>query len=370
MSRFAGCTRLLVLLGATALAACGGTNGAIIIPQDGGDGHSTDGGGVHTAGDAGGHDAQGHDASGGGDASRGDDAGSDGGSHGDEGGPPPEDGGGPTVCPTGQSCVSVPAGWQPYAMTTSQVCPGGYANPRSFVANPTAADLGCTCTCAGTQACAATATLTEYGASACGGAITNTFPLNVTPSCTNGGFTTITNRSYELSVNTTGAGPACSATPSIVTSPAVHETNELLCAPARACSTGNGSCLSPSEQQSLCIAQTGDVPCPAGFPTRTAVASSVVDTRQCSSCGCGSTLSCTLQSVLIDNDNGCSTTLPYWLQLPDGTCKNETEGAWVYGMQGTFTSTGVGDCSVVTTQSTATGGVTLDDTSRMTVCCH
>jgi hypothetical protein len=363
-------SHLLVLLGATALAACGGTSGAVIITDDGGGGNGAEGGGGPHFGDAGGHDAQSHDSGGGFDASQGHDAGSPGDDAGVDSGNPPDDGGGPTECPTGQSCISVPVGWQPYAMTTGQVCPGGYANPQSYVTNASAGDLTCTCTCSGTQACEAQATLTEYGATGCGGTSTNTFALDATPSCTNGGFTTITNRSYEVTAVANGASPACSATPSIVTSPPVNQTNELLCAPARACTSGVGSCLSPSEQQSLCIAQAGDLTCPAGYPTRTAVASSVVDTRQCGACGCGSTLSCTLQSVLIDNDNGCATTLPYWLQLPPSTCKDETEGAWVYGVQGTFASTGSGACSVVTSPSTATGGVTLDDFSRLTVCCR
>jgi len=109
----------------------------------------------------------------------------------------------------------------------------------------------------------------------------------------------------------------------------------------------------------------GMTPCPAGFPTQTTVAVDVADTRGCG-CDCGSTLGCTFQSLLLDNDFSCGAS-PFSATVSAGTCVNPTSNVGVNATQTNAMVTGNGACMEIT-PSMPTGGVALGP-KHYTVCC-
>ena len=257
-----------------------------------------------------------------------------------------------------QPCAAVPTGWQPYSDRTGGSCPSGFANPQAFLVAATGTPDTCSCSCSGTQSCSATAQLAEYTNPTCSGSGTLLDNLTVTSACTQGGFGTANNGDYYSITNIAAAsGPACSASPSVSGTSSVQQTTTELCTPTLACP--GGACLDSSQQTNLCIATPGNVLCPTGYTQRTIVAGGYLDTRSCGGCACGSTLTCALASVLLDNDSvGCSMGSFAFSVLAPGFCN-----------QATFSVSGAGACSTVTTASQPTGGVSLDPTTTQTVCC-
>jgi hypothetical protein len=67
-------------------------------------------------------------------------------------------------------------------------------------------------------------------------------------------------------------------------------STKLACGgPSATSACAGGACYSnPSTFGDLCIASSGDVPCPDGFPNRTLYFESFTDTRDCSACTCTS----------------------------------------------------------------------------------
>jgi len=172
---------------------------------------------------------------------------------------------------------------------------------------------------------------------------------------------------YSLSNVKIAPAPACSAANMATNKPSPALTNITVCTPNLAC-TG-GACLDAVDAVSMCIAQAGAVTCPMGFSTRSIVALGVTDARACVGCACGSTLGCTFESLLTDNDVSCDTMNPYNFNATTGCVVSPAaDSAPFNSCQATAMVTGSGGCTSVAA-SMSTGSVTLAAASTMTVCC-
>ena len=267
------------------------------------------------------------------------------------------------------SCVAVPSGWQPYA-TTSAVCPGGFGNPQGYIETASGGPDTCACTCTGgPQTCTATAQL-QQGSSCTGGTVVASLSSLDGTCHPASGLTLINPDEYAVTNVVASPTPTCGATPSVTNIPSVQETSAQLCSPALACPSG--ACLSAAQQGRLCAAQSGDVACPAGFPSKTLLASGTSDTRGCGACSCGSTLSCSLVNILFESDNACSYNGAYIepLSVFNFCAQQVSNPTFTVGsIQGNFAVDGGGACSTVTTASSPTGVVGLDPSTTLTVCC-
>jgi hypothetical protein len=103
------------------------------------------------------------------------------------------------------------------------------------------------------------------------------------------------------------------------------------------------------------------------FPTRTIMSPTYDDTRSCGACTCGSTLTCTLTDVLLDNDAACSTGHPY-VMTANTTCAAAPSTYPLNGVKALATVTGDGSCGP-TSSSAPMGGVALHAATTMTLCC-
>jgi hypothetical protein len=271
--------------------------------------------------------------------------------------------------PGATPCVSVPAGWQPVATTTTATCPSGFGTPQAYVTGFTGGGpYVCSCACAGTQACSGTLTLNHY-AGGCGGSATPD-TLSVTPNCGAGSPlnpSIISGDGYAITNVSYGPSPACTATPTPTNAPAVFSQNETVCAATLTCPSG--ACLSSAQSGAMCISQVGANACPPGFATRTLVAQKIGDTRNCGACTCSSTLTCNLTGLLADNDSACGTGTPYSTTVTT-SCAAATGGTNypLNATKGLTTSSGTGACAPAT-PSSPVGSVSLDAATTLTVCC-
>jgi hypothetical protein len=261
-------------------------------------------------------------------------------------------------------------GWQAVAMTQT-TCPSGFGQPLTWYTSAKADPFSCECGCGGTQTCSGTVTLNEFspdGGANCSGT-PSTRQLNVTPNCVVGGYGSIyTPNSYSISDVVYGPGPACTSNPTITAQPPVVAPSTLLCSPNAGCGP-DGVCLSLLESRNLCLSKPGVQTCPDGYPNATVMSSTYDDTRSCGSCSCGSTLTCTLTGVNLNNDsNACTTTGPYWMNVDD-TCTAAPTPYPLNGVKALGTVTGDGTCAA-TSSSDPMGTVSLNAGSTITVCCH
>ncbi len=274
-----------------------------------------------------------------------------------------------TCLPAPSDCLALPAGWQAVAMTHDS-CPDGFGTGQTYLTSATGAAFTCTCGCSGTQACAGSFTLNQYGVD--GGATCDGTPTTrtnaVTPACVSANYGAITAGSgYTISAVTYGPAPSCTAAPTPTVQPQVTTASVTLCSANDACPSG--ACLSMAQSANLCLAKPGTNTCPAEYPTRTLMAPTYDDTRSCGPCTCGSTLTCDLTGVLLDNDAaGCSTTgHPYWM-IATTACAQAPSTYPLNAVQAVGSSAGSGTCAA-TSPSSPTGGVALHDASTITVCC-
>jgi hypothetical protein len=108
--------------------------------------------------------------------------------------------------------------------------------------------------------------------------------------------------------------------------------------------------------------------CPPGFPNGTTFAPWYDDTRSCGGCACGSTLSCTLNSVLLDNLTTCSTMgHPYWMNATT-SCSAAPGNYPISGVKANGTTAGDPTC-LETAPSNPMGTVELNQGTISTVCC-
>jgi hypothetical protein len=270
--------------------------------------------------------------------------------------------------PAASPCAMTPAGWSPVALTNG-ACPSGFGFPQVYTSGVMAAPYTCTCSCSGTQVCSGTVLVNQYGNTSCTGNPVSSTSIPVSTNCQTigGGPSIVAGDGERLSNVVFGPSPACSAMSIATNKPTPTQTQMTVCQPNLAC-TG-GACLSAAQQASMCVSHAGSMVCPAGFPTKTTLSLGVSDTRACSNCACGSTLGCTFNSALLDNDNSCSLTTMYKVTATATGCTTApTPGFPLNATQANATVTGSGTCAQ-TAPSNPTGGVALDPLTTVTVCC-
>lgn len=206
-------------------------------------------------------------------------------------------------------CAAIPAGFHPLRLSDGKApCPGDWTS-TPVVASPVAADGTCTCDCNVTKA-PTCGDITRYGdvttTPSCTAQLT-TFPSQTTCTAINGSLYL---QYYHYQVTALPAqGGACEFDAHTDTSK-VTSTSMLLCQPP-------DKCVGEICGGDVCVAQDGDVACPAGFPTKTLVGASASAT--CGTCGgtcapkttCGGTLGfytdaqCTQGEVDFPTDATC-----------------------------------------------------------------
>ena len=274
--------------------------------------------------------------------------------------------------PSTSSCTAVPDTWTPVALAPDQnSCPSGFGAGKPYFTSAAGDPLTCLCACGGSQACSGSATLNEYAADAgpsCAGApATRTLPL--TPTCQTGGFgNVLAGNAYTISDIAYAPGPTCSATSRVFVKPDIISKSITVCGATSPCASG--ACLAPTEAPNLCVEKDGTNTCPMGYPNRTLMSPAIDDGRVCGACACGSTLSCTLKGVILDNANTCMIGDLYEMAVAD-TCSDSsvaTSNFPVNAVLGQTSSTGNGTCAE-TAPSMPTGTVKLQDLTTITVCC-
>jgi len=292
------------------------------------------------------------------------------------------------------TCVSsVPSGYTivEYVSNQRPTCTAGiYGQQQDVVENPTAQPSTCSCTCGSTPSTQPTCS--------CG---TNPATFNI--SSGNGNCT-------DAPGQTLMASTTCYKTSQSL-NPNGNKLNNMLAAPATACTSSGGTCNAPTKTQTfpspsvdqgrackltaatstctggtciptqggpfgLCVTNFTTAPCGGAFPVTHVVGSSVTDTR---SCGPGTCSSCTLsnagtcgtpQLLLYVGDNNCgsngtTTTLP---------ADNTTCTATSLGNSATFDSAKytVSDNGAACSYSGGTfapqGGLSVS--GAFNICCH
>jgi hypothetical protein len=265
--------------------------------------------------------------------------------------------------PAPSNCEIVPAGWTPVAKPPSS-CPSGFGFEQTIYTSATGTPYTCSCGCSGTQACEGTVTLNE--STSCASPVTGTRSFAITSQCVSGNYGNILNGyGYSLSDISFGASPACGTNPTPTVQPPVQATTATLCQPNLTCPSG--ACLSPSQAANLCVTKLGIEACPAGYPNGTTYAPWYEDTRTCGSCTCGSSLSCTLSSVLLDNGTACPAGPNYFLYATM-SCSTAVLNWGLNNVQAKSTSSGSPACAE-TAPSNPMGGVELNQGTVSTVCC-
>jgi hypothetical protein len=267
--------------------------------------------------------------------------------------------------PAPSNCETVPAGWQPVAKPASGTCPSGFGSPQTVYTSASGGPYTCSCNCGGSQDCEGTVTLNE--STSCANSVLNTRSLFVSTTCTSGGYgSAIAGYGYTLSDVAFGPSPACFPNPAPTTQPPLQTTTMTLCTPDLTCSSG--ACLSPTQTANLCVAKQGVQACPSGFPNGTTFSPWYDDTRSCGACTCGSTLSCTLNGVLLDNETDCALLDPPYYMTATTSCSTSALSYPINYVKAEATVTGNPLC-VETAPSTPMGSVELNQANISTVCC-
>lgn len=256
-----------------------------------------------------------------------------------DGGPPFQ---GAVSCGTQSYCrASAPSGWDGPGIVredTPSVAPCGappFVIPSAketrsgLAAEPTS----CPCTC-GPPSTECSYSVSVYGAAGCSGSVKRTLTLNTNGCDVNTGFS----ESLTLSGTQTKAG-SCVPDGGSVKPAATWNFRGHFCSGsfyAGSCSGGN-VCVEGNAK--VCIARSGDVPCPgAPYTERQVMYANVEDTRGCSACTCGAPIgACTLPTLqnhanlannacinpgglLKANDAGCYDGIQWYKPGPAGAC--------------------------------------------------
>lgn len=230
-----------------------------------------------------------------------------------------------------QGCFDMPTGFALVALgPKGGSCPSGFTLPADTVEGPNLGANACTCGCSVTNApsCATGAIVGAFGTAGgltcpnAGGNLVNT-------GCGTDGFLGPFGTGNEHKYTPPAAsGGSCSAS-------AVKDTAKLTyAAERRVCQASvvpqcNGKTCPPTVggSFSVCIAATGDVPCPLAFPTKHLVGTGA--SFNCSAgCTCGVTANCSGRLDYFASAN-CSGTAAYSIAV-NNTCVATDNGGASY----------------------------------------
>jgi hypothetical protein len=291
------------------------------------------------------------------------------------------------------TCVSsVPSGYTivEYVPNQRPACSTGYGSQKDYVENPTAAASTCSCTCG--------ATPTQAPTCSCGN------PATFNISSGHGNCTDVKNESLQAATN-------CYKTAQSL-NPGSQQLDDMLAAPASACTASGGACANPTKVQTipaptsdqgrvcnlsaststcsnngiciptqaspygLCVTNfTMDACSDPNFPVTHVVGTGISDTRTCgpsacTSCTVTNTGTCGTPQLTLypPNENNCGGTSSITLPADNSTCT-----AVGLGNGATF-----GSAKYSVSQSGGTCGYTgtftpqgaLSVTGAFNVCCH
>jgi hypothetical protein len=295
------------------------------------------------------------------------------------------------ACSAFTCATQVPAGWSGPALlwlgastVAAPACPTGYAQSIDGNEGPTGTADSCNCTCAAAgQVCAATGNF--HNDQACSSASCVTGAVSSANACTNLATNICgINGSFEINdggVPTPTGGSCTPQTTTTTGSTAGWTTSARICAWAGpndtpgGCSPTTDQCVGGSPgtgagfAATVCVFQSGDVACPAGYPNnRNVVFSGENDGRTCAGCTCTTASpsggACSGSVNLFGVTNCAGSAIQYALGTHCLTYSNigPTDPQAV---QAAFTVT-PGTCGVAT-QATPAGSVV--GTEPTTVCC-
>jgi hypothetical protein len=269
------------------------------------------------------------------------------------------------------ACVpDLPSGWAftIYEPDTRSACATGYGSPTDVEEGLDAGPATCTCGCSTTNPDCHSGKLGIQGGNnnTCDNLSTQMDVADAGCNAVGTQFTTTMGSGKIAATPPAPAGGSCTPSGS-QTIPGVgyaHQgrTCELEAgAPGGGCGA-NQVCIPSAGTAQTCIAQAGDVTCPAdaGYPTQHVIGSKVTDTRGCTTCGCTFDAGSCAGTVTMWGDTGCSTNST--AITANGTCQNVGNHTWKgYSYVGATTAS----CSG--TAVAPDGGVVFADVT--TVCC-
>lgn len=213
-------------------------------------------------------------------------------------------------------CVVVPDGWLgPLQLETDEfdpTCGEDYpiTNLVGFVGEILEAEEAeCTCSCgeAAGATCEGDLTLTGHDAAACGGdACVGEETLEA------GACVPVSQGACALSKDIVAPAPdlaaaSCAPEATTVVAPAKWTERARICGIDPPAKCGDGVCVA---DDTVCVAQEGDVECPEGFEEKTLVYGGADDTRGCSECTCGAVTGTTCEGTMTSHgSSACNTAL-------------------------------------------------------------
>jgi hypothetical protein len=270
--------------------------------------------------------------------------------------------------PPGCDCIDpVPGGWTLVAFdaTSRTSCPSGYGSPADVIVDPSnlgPSTCGCTCDVTTTPDCYTGQVTIGYGTGVCN--------MTAGPYDVNGGGCVAVSIPFAASNHSMAplapTGGTCS--PNVTDTPpspggGLGKQCSVSAALVNGGCSGSKVCAPPvTSLFDLCIAQSGQVPCPSGYPNAH-VTGTGITSGGCSSCTCATPMtSCDSPTFSLFSDTECGSVLASL--AADGNCHTVTTGGTAASYQ--YTATGSTTC-VPPTQPTPTGNSSLSGLT--TVCC-
>lgn len=195
------------------------------------------------------------------------------------------------------TCVDVPAGWQgPVALAKNRTmqCPAAYDEIAILGVSDLSFDPpSCACSCSAVSG--GSCTIASFQLFVDAGCVAPLGIYGVGATCANLDPTQPAAASV-LATPTAGNG-TCTAIPAS-NIPEPTSTPQLVCGGAvTGGGCGAGVCAPPADDGRLCVHASGNLSCPAGFPSGLVILEDVVDSRACSACSCASSICDTALTV-------------------------------------------------------------------------
>lgn len=211
------------------------------------------------------------------------------------------------ACGNGDACAPLASGWNgPFGVSDSNACPPGWSTYLSGGHDVDSSAVTCSdCSCDDAPvSCHATANI--YLGPACTSLLTSfeisNFACQSNPVPAGG--------SFDLDPGTPDVGTCSAKGGERSGAPALTDMSALCSPPSTsdACPGGEVCFAEPTPdlRPTLCVEQDGDVGCPASYPNKDVVYTSVDDELSCGKCTCGgaSGASCDIE-VVFSNDALC-----------------------------------------------------------------
>jgi hypothetical protein len=220
---------------------------------------------------------------------------------------------GPCQTPPGICVATLPVGWNLLLLgpNRSAPCPANFVQ-QDVVSDPMAGAGACDCSCTvgSAPSCTTGQMQTRYGTT------TSCSSTGASINLSGSGCTALSgNLSSYFSATPPPATATCTASP-VSDSTMVTSTQRRACEVPSACREEVCSGTVPTGF-AACIANSGDVPCPPGWSTRSMVGTAAA--LSCSACSCQASASCTDGAINFFSDGNCST--PLITFDVDGTCQ-------------------------------------------------